>query len=227
MENLAEKIKESCNQLDYYFFKDKTDKYYLEETELLIKDYYEIKEMIGEFSVDYTKFIYELKENSNILIEGCNGIMLDNLHGLNPYTTSSSTSVNALLNGANLSPCYLNDVRIYDHALSLAEIQELKKGLIIHYSFDDALAEDTINYSSPTQWGCYSNYWELTINNNTAYRLTKSSVTANETTVALSNNTLYTQMGIGEVWTVSCYLYKNGQPFKTTATSIGTYGLQL
>ncbi len=110
--DLAEKIKESCNQLDYYFFKDKTDKYYLEEAELLINDYSEIKEMIGEFSVDYTKLIYELKENSNILIEGCNGIMLDNLHGLNPYTTSASTSVNALLNGANLSPCYLNDVYI-------------------------------------------------------------------------------------------------------------------
>ena len=34
--------------------------------------------------------------------------MLDNIHGLNPYTTSSSTSINSLLNGANLSP-YLID----------------------------------------------------------------------------------------------------------------------
>lgn len=111
-EELALKIKESCKQLDYYFFKDKDDSYYLTEANLLVKDYLEIFDMIGDFSVDYTKFLYELDSNSNILIEGCNGIMLDNLHGLNPYTTSASTSINALLNGANLSPCYLNDVYI-------------------------------------------------------------------------------------------------------------------
>lgn len=111
-EVLAAKIKETCNQLDSNFFKDKAENYYLEEAEILINDYHEIEKMLGEFSVDYTKIIYELDENANILIEGCNGIMLDNLHGLNPYTTSASTSVNALLNGANLSPCYLNDVYI-------------------------------------------------------------------------------------------------------------------
>lgn len=111
-EDLASKIKETCTQLDYHFFKDKDENYYLEEAKSLISDFYEIKEIVGDFSIDYTKLIYDLEENSNILIEGCNGIMLDNLHGLNPYTTSASTSVNALLNGGNLSPCYLNDVYI-------------------------------------------------------------------------------------------------------------------
>lgn len=111
-EELASKVKETCNQLDYYFFKDKDDEYYLNEANNLIENYNEIKAMIGDFSVDYTNLIYNLNENSNILIEGCNGIMLDNLHGLNPYTTSASTSVNSLLNGANLSPCYLNDLFI-------------------------------------------------------------------------------------------------------------------
>ena len=111
-DELAKKVKETCTQLDYHFFKEKDEKYYLSEAHNLINDYNEIKNMIGEFSVDYTKLIYELDEDSKILIEGCNGIMLDNLHGLNPYTTSASTSVNALLNGANLSPCYLNDIYI-------------------------------------------------------------------------------------------------------------------
>ena len=109
---LKEKIKESCNQLDYYFFRNKDDDYYLKEANSLIEDYNEIKKKIGDFSTDYTKLIYELKNDSSILIEGCNGIMLDNLHGLNPYTTSASTSVSSLLNGANLSPCHLNDVYI-------------------------------------------------------------------------------------------------------------------
>ena len=42
--------------------------------------------------------------------------------------------------GANL-PMLINDVRIYDHALSMAEIQELKKALVVHYTFDDILIE--------------------------------------------------------------------------------------
>ena len=46
-EDLANKIKESCNQLDYYFFKDKEENYYLNEAELLLKDYNEIKEFCG------------------------------------------------------------------------------------------------------------------------------------------------------------------------------------
>lgn len=111
-EDLILKIKESCKELDRYFYKDKNDDYYNREAELLINDYREIKKLIGEFSKDYTKFLYELDKDANILIEGCNGIMLDNLHGLNPYTTSASTSINALMNGANISPYYLNDTYI-------------------------------------------------------------------------------------------------------------------
>ena len=110
--NLASKVKETCLELDNYFFKDKDDDYYLKEATELAKDFKEIKEMIGEFCKDYTNFLYNLDENANILVEGCNGIMLDNLHGLNPYTTSASTSINALLNGANISPYYLNNMYV-------------------------------------------------------------------------------------------------------------------
>lgn len=42
-------------------------------------------------------------------------------------------------------PMKINDVRLYDHALSVAEIQELKKALVIHYTFDDVLANATTN----------------------------------------------------------------------------------
>lgn len=44
-----------------------------------------------------------------------------------------------LLNGA------LNDLRIYDHVLSQAEINEIKRALVIHYTFDDELVEPTTN----------------------------------------------------------------------------------
>ena len=112
LEDLASKIKESCLELDRYFYQNKTDEYYYQEALLLVSDYRDIKNMIGDFCKDYTDFLYHLEDDKKILIEGCNGIMLDNLHGLNPYTTSASTSVNALLNGANISPYFLNDTYV-------------------------------------------------------------------------------------------------------------------
>lgn len=105
---LKEKIKFSCEQLDKDLYKNKSDSYYNEIVDELIEDYKTIESKVGSFSVDYTEFLASIPEKSKILIEGCNGIMLDNLHGLNPYTTSASTSINSLLNGANLSP-YLID----------------------------------------------------------------------------------------------------------------------
>ncbi len=39
----------------------------------------------------------------------------------------------------------INDLRIYDHALSQAEVKELSKALVIHYTFDDICAESTTN----------------------------------------------------------------------------------
>ena len=107
-EELMEKIKFSCNEIDKTLYADKTEEYYKAIVEELITNYKIIHDKIGNFTVDYTTFLSEITDDAKILIEGCNGIMLDNLHGLNPYTTSSSTSINALLNGANLSPYYLN-----------------------------------------------------------------------------------------------------------------------
>ena len=40
---------------------------------------------------------------------------------------------------------HMNDIRIYDHALSAAEVKELSKALVVHYTFDDVLAEPTTN----------------------------------------------------------------------------------
>ena len=46
-------------------------------------------------------------------------------------------------NSGEKGECDINDVRIYDHALSQAEVKELSKALILHYSFNDGF---TTNY---------------------------------------------------------------------------------
>lgn len=111
-DELLEKVKFTAIQTQKEYFEKMPKEYYEEIVDELIKSYKEVYEKTGEFSIDYTRFLNNIPKSSKILIEGCNGIMLDNLHGLNPYTTSSSTAINALLNGANISPYFLNETYI-------------------------------------------------------------------------------------------------------------------
>ena len=54
---------------------------------------------------------------------------------------SQNTSTTANTNWLN---GYLNDLRFYDHALSIAEIKELAKGLCRHYKLDDFESSDNL-----------------------------------------------------------------------------------
>jgi hypothetical protein len=74
------------------------------------------------------------------------------------YTTSflpnflTSTIIAIGGNSSEVGNCDINDVRVYDHELSLMEIKELNKVLVLHYTFNDNLAsqylanESGVNY---------------------------------------------------------------------------------
>lgn len=121
-------------------------------------------------------------------------------------------------------PMWINDIRLYDHALSQAEVKELSRALVVHYTFNDVLAEPTTNIaelitsgSNATyrSWSSYDSYWSLKSKKSTSLKIYRPSSSTN-TIVALQNSAITNQMVEGEIWTFSCYLYKNGTPYKTS-----------
>ena len=75
---------------------------------------------------------------------------------------------------------YLNDVRIYDHALSLKEVKEISKGLVLHYNFEDVASKNLLydNKSVANAEGCNLAMTEYVYNGIKGIRLTKTT-TAN------------------------------------------------
>jgi len=43
----------------------------------------------------------------------------------------------------------MNDVRVYSHALSAKEVEEIAKGLVLHYQLNDPYIESTTNLFKP------------------------------------------------------------------------------
>ena len=71
----------------------------------------------------------------------------------NTYNNPPAPNFNLVNNGniGRLDSTYyqtdsqIQDVRMYDHALSQAEVRELSKALVVHYTFSDTLSEPTTN----------------------------------------------------------------------------------
>lgn len=70
-------------------------------------------------------------------------------------TSSSSAVIGKRSSGTHLFQGTLNDFRIYDHCLSQKEVQELAKGLVLHYRLAGPGQPNLIKASGPNEdgWG--------------------------------------------------------------------------
>jgi hypothetical protein len=85
-------------------------------------------------------YVDGVKENTSATISQWSGLDFNNIwtFKIGSYTASNQISPSLFFNGQ------INDVRIYDHALTDIEIQEIARAKILHYSFDD-MQEPTTN----------------------------------------------------------------------------------
>lgn len=81
------------------------------------------------------------------------GVVKNEVSYTSGYTYASSWTNGLFIgkdpNNSTVSDHYLfkgklNDVRVYDHALSVAEIKEIAKGLVVHYKLDDFYSNDNL-----------------------------------------------------------------------------------
>lgn len=115
--------------------------------------------------------VYDLSESSLSLY--VNGSLFQSKEIVNASYTATPTfriNNNDVFGGkgpAKCLPFYVNDVRLYDHALSQAEVHSLSQGLVVHYKMDDEYSETTTNlgntsatYSNQTEGNAYTaNSW--------------------------------------------------------------------
>ena len=118
--------------------------------------------------------------------------------------------------GGEHSESSIQDVRIYNHAISLKEIKDLSNACILSYDFKDPSMSSTTNQNVNSSWSAYESYFKIKSYTDTGvivYRPTNST----NNVLALSNSSLRTKMKTGEVWTMTGYLYVNGKPHKSTS----------
>lgn len=120
----------------------------------------------------------------------------------------------------------INDVRIYDHALSPKEVSEIAKGLVCHYTLNDPYVTDNLFVNGFGQdglvgWG-NSNYSTTEIPSTPNY--IKASYTTNNTTtdfLPISHDTTYTFSEYLKAATTSGTTYPSILPYDIDKNFIG------
>jgi hypothetical protein len=151
------------------------------------------------------------------------GVLINTITATAPYQSSAT---NLTIGRETYASGYFSfngdicDVRVYDHALSVKEVQELSKGLMLHYTFNDIGSENTTNLiTGLTQGG------QTTVNS-TLKTVTTSGTNA-DTYFYLK---LSEAMVEGQTYTLQCYAenlphgtYFNFPIAKQTNTSLSFY----
>ena len=89
-----------------------------------------------------------LTSDGTTITKYMNGIKI----GTSNYTGSGY--INGTFFFANNDKIYKNDIRIYDHCLSAAEVHEIAMGLVLHYKLDGQMGGSGINLFKNTDFWC-------------------------------------------------------------------------
>ena len=117
---------------------------------------------------------------------------------------------------------YMNDVRIYNHALSAKEVKELSKGLVTHYTLGDRYVAENLIINGFGELG--SENWESSSNISTTEipsgdsRIKASFYNGNRTKEYISINPTHT-------YTISGYIKSSGATSGNTYPSIFPYDI--
>lgn len=107
-----------------------------------------------------TESSYGLYLNGNLVLSGSGTQTAVNAKCITIGARSNNSGGGAA-GAAYFFKGFMNDVRLYDHALSAKEVRELAKGLVLHYKLDDEYTEGTTNYLTAN--GSCANFRNYTV----------------------------------------------------------------
>lgn len=124
----------------------------------------------------------------------------------------------------------MNDIRIYDHTLSLKEIKEISKGLVLHYNFEDPYVEGTTNLvtqkipSGGSYWGGSATTTNSEISTNLVFGNCRSTLYNVTSAMAGCSNSIQSNVAVSSstLYTYSLYI-KTNMPFHANFLYIYEY----
>lgn len=141
------------------------------------------------------------------------------------YSTTSSilSNIDSIAGIGRTSNYYLNgklnDIRIYDHCLSTAEVKEISRGLIVHYPLDNPynasnLIENGFGQNGTAHWSGSGQSSITEIPPNTTVKRSFAGYQSD-----------YVKINSFNSYTISCYLKTTGTTSGTTYPSIMPYDI--